>query len=264
MPLLLGKDGRKLSKRRNPTSTFYFKDTGYLPEALNNFLTLMGYSMQDDKEIYSLQEFFDNFDVKRIGKSGAYFDIKKLDWVNQQYLINNFSEKDILQRLKDWQFNDEFFKKLIPLGHTRMKNFSEFMELFDFMFISNLNYTTELLCPKKTTSQQSALILYAMMALMEKYEKIEPQNIEEASHMLSELFQINHKKIVMPILFGAIQGKKFGPPLFQSAPILGKDRLRARFLNAINFLGEIPNKKIKRLKELMDLGNCSEFMKETD
>src|SRR5277367_6483982 len=87
MPLLLGKDGRKLSKRRNPTSIFYYRDSGYLPEAFTNFLTLMGYSMPGDKEIYSLEEITKEFDPKRIGVSGAFFDIQKLDWINQQYLI---------------------------------------------------------------------------------------------------------------------------------------------------------------------------------
>ncbi len=264
MPLLLGKDGRKLSKRKNPTSTFYFKDTGYLPEALDNFLTLMGYSMPDDQEIYSMKEFIDTFDIKRTGKSGAYFDINKLQWVNQQYLINNLNEKDLLERLKKWQFNDAFLKKLIPLCHTRMKNFSEFMELFDFMFISQLNYTEEILCPKKTTKAQSIVMLYCMMLLLEAYTKIEAHNIEEASHNLAQLFQVNHRKIVMPILFAAIQGKKFGPPLFQSAPILGKDRLRARFLNATEFLGGISNKKITKLKDLMQKGDCSEFIKDNN
>ncbi|MBT7462209.1 MAG: glutamate--tRNA ligase, partial [Waddliaceae bacterium] len=88
MPLLLGTDGKKLSKRKNPTSIFYYRDTGYLPEAFMNFLTLMGYSMPDDKEIYSLEDIFKAFDTKRVGVSGAVFDVKKLDWLNQQYIIN--------------------------------------------------------------------------------------------------------------------------------------------------------------------------------
>ena len=74
MPLLLGKDGKKLSKRKNPTSIFYYRDSGFLPEAFLNFLTLMGYSMTGDREIYSLDEIIREFDPKRIGVSGAVFD----------------------------------------------------------------------------------------------------------------------------------------------------------------------------------------------
>ena len=102
MPLLLGKDGKKLSKRKNVTSTFFFKDSGFLPEALTNFLTLMGYSSADEKEIYSFEEFVKNFDPKRIGTSGAYFDIQKLEWMNQQYIINNLSENQLLEKIKNW------------------------------------------------------------------------------------------------------------------------------------------------------------------
>jgi len=77
MPLLLGSDGKKLSKRKNPTSVFFFRDSGYLPEALVNFLTHMGYSMPNDQEIYSTDEIIKAFDPKRIGTSGAFFDMKK-------------------------------------------------------------------------------------------------------------------------------------------------------------------------------------------
>jgi len=261
MPLLLGKDGKKLSKRKNPTSTFYFKDCGYLPEALNNFLTLMGYSMQSEKEIYTFDEFVHFFDPTRIGLSGAFFDIKKLDWINQQYIINTLSEKKLLNKLKTWQFNDQFFEKLIPLCHTRMKNLSEFIELFDFMFINNLKYTQELLCPKNLTNHQVCNILYCMVLLLEKYDILKKENIETASHDLASYFQINHKKIVMPILFGAIMGKKFGPPLFSSCELLRKDRIRARLLNSIDFLGGLSNKKIKQIKELLEKKDLSELLK---
>ncbi|NGX49752.1 MAG: Glutamate--tRNA ligase [Candidatus Anoxychlamydiales bacterium] len=262
MPLLLGKDGRKLSKRKNPTSTFFFKETGYLPEALVNFLTLMGYSTTDEKEIYTFEEFVKDFDPNRIGKSGAFFDIQKLDWLNQQYIINTLSEKDLLNKLKAWQFNDEFFQKILPLCHTRMKTLTEFMELVDFMFINHLNYTDELFSPKKTTKEEAIFILYTFMMLLEKQDLLKSENIEKASHELADLFKINHKKIVMPLLFAAIQGKKFGPPLFKSVEILKKDRVRARLLTAIEFLGSISNKKIALLKEELQKNDLSGFVKQ--
>ncbi|NGX44183.1 MAG: Glutamate--tRNA ligase [Candidatus Anoxychlamydiales bacterium] len=262
MPLLLGKDGRKLSKRKNPTSTFFFKETGYLPEALVNFLTLMGYSTTDEKEIYSFEEFVKDFDPNRIGKSGAFFDIQKLDWLNQQYIINTLSEKDLLNKLKAWQFNDEFFQKILPLCHTRMKTLTEFIELVDFMFINHLNYTNELFTPKQTTKEEAILILYTFMMLLEKQDLLKSENIEKASHELSDLFKINHKKIVMPLLFAAIQGKKFGPPLFKSVEILKKDRVRARLLTAIEFLGSISNKKISELKKELQKNDLSGFIKQ--
>ena len=141
MPLLLGRDGKKLSKRKNPTSIFFYRDSGYLPEAFINFLTLMGYSMPGDREIYCLDEIIKEFDYKRIGVSGAVFDVQKLDWINQQYLIKNIPVDQLWNRLKEWSFNDAFMEKLMPLCHSRIKTFGDFMDLFDFLFINHLHYT---------------------------------------------------------------------------------------------------------------------------
>ncbi|MGH2638420.1 MAG: glutamate--tRNA ligase, partial [Rhabdochlamydiaceae bacterium] len=141
VPLLLGKDGRKLSKRRNPTSIFYYRDSGYLPEAFVNFMTLMGYSMPNDQEMYSLDQIIAAFDPKRIGISGAFFDVQKLDWLNQQYLINTVPVDQLWTKIRNWGFNDEFMQKLMPLCHTRIKTFAEFIELCSFFFVNHLPYT---------------------------------------------------------------------------------------------------------------------------
>ncbi|GAF79102.1 unnamed protein product, partial [marine sediment metagenome] len=245
-------------------STFYFRDMGYLSDALVNFLTLMGYSTPDEKEIYSFDTFVKDFDPTRIGTSGAFFDVQKLDWLNQQYIINNLSENDLLNLLKKWQFNDDFFQKLLPLCHTRMKTLTDFMELFDFMFINNLNYSEDLLCPKKISKEEAVFILYTFMMLLEKQDALKAESIEKDTHTLADLFQINHKKIIMPLLFGAIQGKKFGPPLFKSLEILKKDRSRAKLLNAIDFLGGISNKKIATIKKLLESKDLSSLIKQNN
>ncbi len=247
MPLLLGKDGRKLSKRRNPTSIFYYRDSGFLPEALINFLSLMGYSMPEDKEIYSVEELVKEFDPSRFGKSGAFFDITKLEWLNQKYMISHLTEEELLQRLKEWAFNEEFLKKLMPLVHTRIKTFAEFFELCDFLFINHLAYSKELLCLKDQTPEETALVLQCIIWSLDMQKAWDAEGLEKASHEVAEFFGISHKKEIMPPLFGALMGKKFGPPLYASAQLLGKDRTRARLLNSIEFLGGVSNKKINEL-----------------
>ncbi len=157
MPLLLGKDGKKLSKRKNPTSIFYFRDSGYLPEALVNFLTLMGYSMPGDKEIYELDEIVREFDPKRIGISGAFFDIQKLQWVNQKKIIETIPEDKLWNRLSEWSFNETFMRKLMPLIHTRIKTFGDFMQLCDFFFVNELKTTPDLLMSKKFAARAHRL-----------------------------------------------------------------------------------------------------------
>jgi glutamyl-tRNA synthetase len=256
MPLLLGRDGKKLSKRKNPTSIFFYRDSGYLSEAFMNFLTLMGYSMKGDREIYALDEIIEEFDPTRIGVSGAVFDVQKLDWMNQQYLIKNIPENKLWERLKEWSFNDEFMQKLMPLCHSRIKTFGDFMELCDFFFLNNLRYTQELFSQKSLKSEQLAMLLQGIIWHMDAHESWTGPGINQASRDTAEICGINHKKIVMPLLFGSIMGKLQGPPLFDSVTLLGKDRTRVRLMKTIDFLGGISNKKLDTFKKAWDQGDC--------
>jgi len=259
MPLLLGKDGKKLSKRKNPTSIFFFRDSGYLPEALVNFLTLMGYSMPDEKEIYALDEIIANFDPKRIGISGAFFDVQKLNWVNQKKIIESISEDQLWSRLQDWSFNDGFMRKLMPLIHTRIKTFGDFIQLCDFFFINELHITPDKLCPKGTPPETVSCLFQALIWSMDEQEDWTGAGLEKASHEAAEAFGINHKKVLIPALFAAIMGKNQGPPLFDSVTLLGKDRTRVRLMAAIELLGGISNKKMDQLKKGWGKKDCRDL-----
>lgn len=262
MPLLLGKDGKKLSKRKNPTSIFYFRDSGFLPEALLNFLTLMGYSMPGDKEIYTLEEIIESFDPKRIGISGAFFDIQKLHWVNQKKIIETIPEDQLWNRLIDWQFNDAFMRKLMPLAHTRIKTFGDFMQLCQFFFINDLPITPELLCPKNTAPELISFVIQAIIWGLDAAEDWSGSALEKVSHDVAEVFGLHHKKLVIPILFACIMGKLQGPPLFDSVTLLGKDRTRVRLMNAIQTLGGISNKKMDLLKKCWDKKDVKQLLAE--
>ncbi|MCB1118374.1 MAG: glutamate--tRNA ligase [Chlamydiia bacterium] len=260
MPLLLGTDGKKLSKRRNPTSIFYYRDTGFLPEAFQNFLTLMGYSMPEDKEIYTLQEIVDTFDSKRIGVSGAVFDVNKLEWLNQHYLINLIPQEKLWNRIQQWGFNETIMQKLMPLCHTRIKTFSEFIELCDFFFITHLPYTEHLFSIKQLSPTDAASILQTIIWSLEKEDNWSSQAINDGSRNVAAAFSVNHKKVIMPLLFGAIMGKRQGPPLFDSFEILGKDRARARLLGAIHFLGGLSKKHLDQLQKGWEENDCSHVL----
>lgn len=260
MPLLIGSDGKKLSKRRNPTSVFYYRDSGYLPTAFVNFMTLMGYSMPGDKEIYTLEEIIHDFSPKRIGVSGAFFDIKKLDWLNQHYMIHSIPEKELWEQIKKWGFNDEKMEKLIPLCHTRMKTFGEFIELCDFLFINHVPRSENLLCPQDFSKEKSAMLLQCMIWSMDEKENWGKEGFHLASREVSEAFGVNHKKIMIPILFGTIMGRHHGLPLFDSVELLGKDRTRVRLLSAIEFLGGISNKKTESLSKHWAERKCQDFL----
>jgi glutamyl-tRNA synthetase len=256
MPLLLGEDGKKLSKRKNPTSIFYFKDAGYIPEALVNFLTLMGYSMPGDEEIYSLSSIIEKFDGSRIGKSGAFFDIQKLEWLNQKYLIEKTTENDLWEKIHDWAFSPKLMKQLMPLVHTRIKTYADFFSLCDFFFINDLQLSQELLCPKSLSPEQASMIIQCILWALEE-SSWKAEDIDKATHLTAERLSVHHKKHVMPIMFAAIMGKKFGPPLYASVEILGKERTRARLMHAMKFLGGLSKKKMDKLKTAWEAGDCS-------
>jgi len=260
MPLLLGTDGKKLSKRKNPTSIFFYRDSGYLPEAFVNFLSLMGYSMPGDREVYPLEDVIKEFDGKRIGTSGAVFDVAKLDWLNQQYLINTIPEDKLWDRIREWSFNDDFMARLMPMVHTRIKTFGDFIDLCGFFFINNMPYTEELFSIKSLEPSTICSLLQAMVWHMELAEDWGKTGIEKASREVAEIFGVNHKKVIMPALFASIMGKRQGPPLFASVDILGKDRTRARLIGAINFLGGLSNKKLATLQKAWNAGDCKELV----
>lgn len=260
MPLLLGTDGKKLSKRRNPTSIFFYRDSGYLSEAFLNFLTLMGYSMPGDREVYALADIIKEFDPKRIGVSGAVFDVQKLDWINQQYLIKNIPVNQLWGRIQDWTFNEEFMQKLMPLIHSRIKTFGDFIALCDFFFINHIPYTPALFAVPGVEPFQLAFLLQAMIWFMDEKENWGSSGVNEASRQIAEIFGVHHKKVIMPLLYGSLTGKHQGPPLFDSAELLGKDRVRARLLKSIEFLGGISSKKMDALKHAWEKRDAKALM----
>lgn len=260
MPLLLGKDGKKLSKRKNPTSIFYFRDSGYLPEALVNFLTLMGYSMPQDKELYSLNEIVSAFDPKRIGTSGAFFDMQKLNWLNQRKIIETIPDHDLWKKIMDWGFQDDFMKKLMPLIHPRIKTFADFFQLCDFFFINDLKIQPDLICPKQMQPETVAALYQTMIWHMDDGEDWSGLGLEKASHAVAEIFGVHHKKVMIPILFASIMGKQSGPPLFDSVTLLGKDRTRVRLMSAIECLGGLSGKKLDALKKSWIKKDCKEWV----
>ena len=244
MPLLLGTDGKKLSKRKNPTGIFYYRDSGYLPEAFRNFLSLMGYSMPEDKEVYELSEIVSEFDLKRVGTSGAVFDIKKLDWLNQQYLVEKIPQEQLWDRIAEWGFNDSFMKKLMPLVYNRIKTFGDFISLCDFFFVNDIEYSPSLFVFKDSYNQDDVKKLCQIMVHeIDTAVDFERDYFFKVSKMLSKYLGFNHKKIIMPILFASIMGRHQGPPFFDSLVLLGKDRARVRFLKVIEFFEGLSIKK---------------------
>lgn len=216
-----------------------------------NFLTLMGYSMEGDEEIYSMQRLIETFDPKRIGRSGAVFDIRKLDWMNKHYLNHEGSPESLLKELKEWLWNDEFLLKILPLCQTRITTLADFVRLTGFFFTDIPEYTKEELLPSSLSPEQATVMLYALVKYLEKKDLWEKDFFYQGSKWLAEAFQVHHKKAVIPLLYVAITGEKQGLPLFDSMELLGKARTRARLTHAQNLLGGISKKQQQQIDKML-------------
>ena len=103
LPLLRNPDKSKLSKRKNPTSINYYRDSGFLPEAMLNYLGMMGYTLPDQREMFSLDELCETFDLKRVSLGGPVFDVEKLKWLNGRYLREKMNHEEVLEKLINWK-----------------------------------------------------------------------------------------------------------------------------------------------------------------
>ena len=258
LPIILGPDKSKLSKRHGAVSVLEYRDQGYLPDALINFMVLLGWNPKTEQEIFSREELIKQFSLDKVQKSGAVFDIKKLDWINGNYIrkmdlgkltemcvpylenaglieIKNREQKTENKKIKIKQTGEEidfdYLKKVVALEQERMKKISEIPELVGFVFIGKLNYQPELLKWKKMDSKA----IYDSLTLsQEKIYKIpekdfSKKNIEESLRKIieSDLIKLNTGELLWP-LRAALTGLKFSPGPFEVAEVLGKEKCLKR------------------------------------
>ncbi len=248
MPLLLNPNGSKLSKRKNPTSVLYYRDAGFLPEALLNFLGLMGYSFPGDEEKTTVDEMIASFDIDRISLGGSIFDIKKLLWLNGRYIRENLEPKELLERLKEWRFNDSFIGNVIPLMHKRMETLGDFMPKVGFLFTHDVSYDTESLVPHGRESADIPAVIQTLLWSFENQTEWTPSSIESAIKTVVTFWNWPVRDIT-GILFTVIMGASVGPPLYESMEILGRDLSRARVLSALELMGGISRNRTKSLEK---------------
>ena len=147
LPLLRNTDQSKLSKRKNPTSVTYYRDQGYLPEALLNYLGLMGWSMPDEQELFTLQQMVQAFDIDRISTSGPIFDQDKLRWMNGQYL-RALDAEAYAEKVQEWLLNKDRLRDLIPLVQERAERLSDLLPLVDYLLALGVRLSRKILRTK--------------------------------------------------------------------------------------------------------------------
>ncbi len=248
MPLLRNADKSKLSKRKNPTSIGYYQRMGYLPEAVINYLGMMGWSMPDGNEKFSVKEMVANFDIKRVSLGGPVFDTQKLDWLNGRYLRESVSDTEFMQRYAEWAFQSEKLHQIIPLIKPRVERFSDVAHLAGFFLSGMPAITPESFTHKSLDVETMLKILQYVAWRLEEIPGWHRDHIERALVAMAEKMGLKIRDLLFPV-FIAIAGTSVSVSVIDSMGILGLDLTRARLRHAMATLGGISGKQQKTMEK---------------
>lgn len=238
IPLLMGPDGAKLSKRHGAVAVEEYKKEGYLPGALFNYLMLLGWSAKDNREIIPLDEAIKIFDIKDVGDVQARFDAQKLLWMNSEYIMRS-DTKQLLSLIKDElshsgldleNIDDGYLQKALELYKVRIKTLKEFLPLTDYLFKDD--YTWDEKGKKKYLRDEANKdnIMYFSDRL-EKLEDFSHEKIEDVCRRIAQERQLKASGIIHPTRV-AISGKTKGAGLFEIMELLGKEKVIERIRKA--------------------------------
>ena len=233
MPLMMGKDGSKLSKRHGAVAVFEYKKSGFLPEALSNYLMLLGWTPGEAKEIITLEEAAKAFKVEDIGDVQARFDVDKLRWINSEY-IKNKSTEELTQMLKSADktiagSDKAYLEKVVELYKTRFRTFDEFEELTKCFFTDD--FPTDEKSQKKLNKHlkdnETKKALSEFKDELQKLTDFDKEKVEKVCRRVAEKYNLKPAAVIHPTRV-AISGKTAGAGLFEMIELLGRDKVAER------------------------------------
>jgi glutamyl-tRNA synthetase len=243
--MILGADRAKLSKRHGAVSITEYREQGYLPEAMVNFLALLGWSLDDKTEIIPRQELISRFSLERVSRTAAVFNRDKLDWVNGVY-IRSLSVEDFTQRALPFLDSSlprevkrplavKYVGQIMPLIQERARTLTEVAELAQFFFIDQLEYAPSLLIAKGMSRKSATQALETAKQRLERLEAFDAESLEAMLRPLAEELGLKTGQF-FGVLRIAVTGRTAAPPLFQTMSVLGKERCLRRIEEALDRL----------------------------
>lgn len=239
VPLILSPEGGRLSKRFGATSIREYKEMGYLSEAVANYLLLLGWSPGDNKEIFSLSEAKDIFEINRVNKTGAVFSLDKLNWVNSEYikgmdagqlsdLVRNFLEK------KDFLpagLEEGYLEKVVSLFQGRIFKLSDLLDWARFCFYDDFSYSDD---TKAILEKDFSREIKSLIERLKIIKGFAAGEIEKEFRAAVADLSLKMKDLVHPVRV-ALTGRRIGPGLFETMEVLGKDRVCQRLNRLIDY-----------------------------
>ena len=238
VPMVLGSSkGEKLSKRHGAVAVEWYRDEGYLPEAMINFLVRLGWSYDDKEEIFSLDDLIEKFDLSRVGKSGSVFDIKKLNWLNSKYImmmplpertdaVIPFLEREgLIRRDQITTQKRRWLERMVEAVGDRMTKLSDIVTYTSYLFVEDVEYTKDGL--KWLSKEHVPEMLREIGEELAKLEHFDAEHIEKAIRGYVGRSGIKPIQVMQPIR-AALTGKTVGPGLFDVIELLGKEKTLER------------------------------------
>ena len=244
MPVILSSEGGKLSKRKGAASVMDYKNSGYLPEALFNFLTLLGWAPGDDREKMTRDEIIEAFSLERISPKSSVFDEKKLDWMNGLYMQDRSVESilgDVVTLWKEKGFIDSeskadgtYFRAVVSLMKDRSKKVTDLAENAQYFFTDPETYEEKAV--KKRWKENTTEIIRELIVRIESIDTFNQESLEEIYRQYAEEKELSGGKLIHPTRL-AVSGVSFGPGLFELLEVLGKEVVIRRMKAAVERLG---------------------------
>jgi glutamyl-tRNA synthetase len=240
LPMILGPDGTKLSKRHGAVSVLAYREEGYLPEALLNYLARLGWS-HGDQEIFTLEEMTALFDIADVNKSASAINPDKLAWINQQHLMRRPPAAIVLELR--WQLerlgipatDDAMLEAVVVAQRERSKTLKEMAEASRFFFVAPASYDAKA-AGKHLTTETAPLLARAMTAFTTLPEWTAPA-IHDAVAAIAHSCNLSLGKVAQPIRV-AVSGGSVSPPIDQTLAILGRETTLERLARAAAFVQE--------------------------
>ncbi|MDQ0418238.1 nondiscriminating glutamyl-tRNA synthetase [Croceifilum oryzae] len=244
IPLILNHEGKKMSKRDESIVQFIsqYRDLGYLPEAIVNFLALLGWSPEGEEEIFTLEELTELFSLERVSKSPATFDTAKLKWMNNYYI-----KKSSLERITDLAIpylekagkissslapeQKEWVTRLVGLYQEQMDEISQIVELSDIFFRQDINYSPE---AEQILAEDSVpTVISSYMAEVQAQEGLDVATVKSMFKAVQKETGFKGKQLFMPVR-AVISGETHGPDLTETILLLGKDTVVKRLQSFVD------------------------------
>ncbi|MCD6326669.1 glutamate--tRNA ligase [bacterium] len=245
VPLILAESRAKLSKRNAAVAVSDYRESGFMPEAVANFLALLGWSPGDNREIMSKAELIEAFSLGSISKANAVFDVKKLEWMNGQY-IRLLSPDELFERAKPLLVDagllseksaddkKEWIKNILVILQERVRKLGDYPSAAGYFFTCDFDYD-ERGVRKQFTNPQAANVLEMLGGRFESSADFSLESIESTIRGLADELEIKASKVIHPARL-ACTGRTVGPSLFHLIEILGKDRTVERLQKAAAFV----------------------------